>query len=440
MTVSTQYAPSLYPGNGVTTVFPTNWEFIQNSDLKVCITNDTTLVVTALVLNVDYTVTGAGDENGGSVTLTTAHATGTTLAIERTTSDLQNSALLPESGFTPAAVAGPLDQITLRQQEIDAKLNRALTVPIGETGLTFPDAVTRADKWTKFGPTGQLLTGVSAPTEAIVTTFGEALMGSASNVAARSVLGLEERFLMLQSIQANPLTTGTGSAYVVTTAWNFAETDIDGLWNLFKIRFHTTCTDDATITIDGLGPYTLASLDPSGDIVNIREGQITARTWAFGFINSTLNRFVIIGNVGFNQQDELNNVYKAVDESKTSDTSLAADNALVITTVHPGRWKFEAFLHWDTGAGLMKFRFPAPTDSTIRYDVNGLTVGYTGSLDYIDPTTGNDRFALVTGIIENTSLIEQTLALQWAQSVSDATATTLKAGSTLLMTPIKEKS
>ena len=71
MTVSAQTPINRSTGNGVTTVFPYTFKIISDADIEVTVDD------VVKTLNVDYTVTGAGVDAGGNVTMTTAPATAT---------------------------------------------------------------------------------------------------------------------------------------------------------------------------------------------------------------------------------------------------------------------------------------------------------------------------------------------------------------------------
>lgn len=62
MTVSTEVDHNEYTGNGVTTSFPYTFRIFHKSDLVVQVV-DLNENITDLVLDTDYTVTGAGVAN-----------------------------------------------------------------------------------------------------------------------------------------------------------------------------------------------------------------------------------------------------------------------------------------------------------------------------------------------------------------------------------------
>lgn len=70
MTIPASQVPSIqYTGNGVTDTFTYNFKITSKVDLKV-VTTDLEGVDTTLTLGIDYTVSGVGDAEGGSITLT----------------------------------------------------------------------------------------------------------------------------------------------------------------------------------------------------------------------------------------------------------------------------------------------------------------------------------------------------------------------------------
>ncbi len=96
MTVSSQTPINRSSGNGVTTVFPYTFKIISASDIEVSVDD------VVKILNVDYTVSGAGVDAGGNVTMTTAPATGTTV-VRRRNMVLVRSTDYQDQGSLPAA-------------------------------------------------------------------------------------------------------------------------------------------------------------------------------------------------------------------------------------------------------------------------------------------------------------------------------------------------
>ncbi|WP_230690831.1 hypothetical protein, partial [Streptococcus pneumoniae] len=60
-----------YVGSGITGPYPVTWRFFENTDLEVVVA-DLVGNETVKALTTDYTVTGAGEQAGGSLTFTSA--------------------------------------------------------------------------------------------------------------------------------------------------------------------------------------------------------------------------------------------------------------------------------------------------------------------------------------------------------------------------------
>ena len=131
MTISTTETIKSYPGNGVTTAYPTNFEFQQNSTVTVYY-QTTAGAVTTLIEATNYTLAGAGDVGGGTVTLinpATDAPVGGTLNISRfvpqvQSTDLQNGAI------DLNAIEAMVDGVTMITQQLEAKIDSSSGVAI----------------------------------------------------------------------------------------------------------------------------------------------------------------------------------------------------------------------------------------------------------------------------------------------------------------------
>jgi len=84
MTVSSTTVKNSYSGNGSTTEFAYTFKILVNSDLQVIIRSSTGTETTKTITT-HYTVAGAGDASGGSITFTSGNipASGETVVIRR---------------------------------------------------------------------------------------------------------------------------------------------------------------------------------------------------------------------------------------------------------------------------------------------------------------------------------------------------------------------
>lgn len=129
MTVSTLNSSAEFATNGVTTVFPIGFKFLAAADLNVTYTNAAG-VTQDLVLGVDYTVSGAGDEQGGSITTLTALATGQ-LGVERDMQAYQPTSLRNQGRFFAETHEDVFDRLTMLVQQILGRIGRSLMRPLG---------------------------------------------------------------------------------------------------------------------------------------------------------------------------------------------------------------------------------------------------------------------------------------------------------------------
>ena len=83
MTISSTTVKNSYSGDGSTSAFSYTFKIFANSDLQVIIRSSTG-AETVKTITTHYTVSGAGDANGGSVTFTSGNipASGETVVIE----------------------------------------------------------------------------------------------------------------------------------------------------------------------------------------------------------------------------------------------------------------------------------------------------------------------------------------------------------------------
>ena len=152
MTISTTTARTTYNGNGITTVFPIPFRFLANGDIVV-VSVSAVGVETTKTLTTDYTLSGAGDDGGGTVTMLVAPANGTRLVIYRDTDIVQETDYISGDPFPAETHERALDRLTMIAQEIGSDADRAIKVPVGDSdslSTTLPAAANRLDKFIVF--------------------------------------------------------------------------------------------------------------------------------------------------------------------------------------------------------------------------------------------------------------------------------------------------
>lgn len=165
MTVTSTTSRVSYTGNGSTTIFSVPFYFLANSHLAVTVV-DTYGGITTLVLNTDYTVSGAGNTSGGSITCTTAPAFGTTVLITRNVPATQETDYQSNDPFPAATHEAALDKLTMLVQQQSNTNARALAFPLSDdTALdpTLPAAAARAGRYLAFDANGEPYAGGNLP-------------------------------------------------------------------------------------------------------------------------------------------------------------------------------------------------------------------------------------------------------------------------------------
>lgn len=126
MTVSTNDNKIIYAGNGTTVAFPVPFLFYDDAHIVVRIKKDET--VTDCVRGVDYSIAGAGDGNGGTVTFAVAPDNGTQVAILRDVPFVQNTQYLDGDPLPAELLERNLDILTMQTQQLKEQADRAVSL------------------------------------------------------------------------------------------------------------------------------------------------------------------------------------------------------------------------------------------------------------------------------------------------------------------------
>jgi hypothetical protein len=184
MSLATTVNKVQYTANGSTTAFSFPYKFNTNGDLTVTETNTTTGVDTIKVITTDYTVTGAGNAGGGTVTFVTAPVNTRRITIERLVALTQETDYQPDDDFPAEVHEAALDKLTMIAQQLNAASARTLKAPVADsiTLGTLPVDTLRANKALVFDATGQV--GVSADNYVDQTTAAAASASAAASSAS----------------------------------------------------------------------------------------------------------------------------------------------------------------------------------------------------------------------------------------------------------------
>ena len=161
MTVSSTTVKNSYSGNGSTTQFAYGYKIFADSDLIVIIRTDSTGVETVKTLTTHYTVAGAGDASGGSITFTSGNtpASGQTVVIIREVPQTQAIDYIANDPFPAESHEEGLDRATMTTQQVQEELDRSIklsrTNTMTSTEFTV-GATDRANKVLSFDASGEL--------------------------------------------------------------------------------------------------------------------------------------------------------------------------------------------------------------------------------------------------------------------------------------------
>ena len=124
-----------YDGNDSTTDFAFAFKVFADSDLRVITT--TAGVETVQALTTNYTVSLNADQNtypGGTVTMLSAPATGSTLTITSDVPNTQPVNLVNLGGFYPSVINDALDRATIQIQQLEDANDRSIKIPVSSEG------------------------------------------------------------------------------------------------------------------------------------------------------------------------------------------------------------------------------------------------------------------------------------------------------------------
>lgn len=125
MTVATNDSKYTYAGNGATTAFD-GPKLFDASTLSVQQRVDATGVVSTLVQDVDYTVTGVGLAQS-TVTFTTAPPSGVTVLLKRVLPYEQQTNITNQGAYYPETIEDQFDRDVMLAQQIEETLGRSIT-------------------------------------------------------------------------------------------------------------------------------------------------------------------------------------------------------------------------------------------------------------------------------------------------------------------------
>ena len=161
MTVSTTIIKNFHNGNGSATNFAYQFRILQDTDLLVIIRTNSTGAEATKTLSTHYTVAGAGDASGGSITFTAGNvpASGETVVIRRNVPQTQAIDYIANDPFPAETHEEGLDRGTMVAQQVAEESDRSIklsrTNTMTSTEFTV-GATDRANKILAFDSSGEI--------------------------------------------------------------------------------------------------------------------------------------------------------------------------------------------------------------------------------------------------------------------------------------------
>ncbi len=175
-----------YTATSGQTVFAYTFRILTDAELKVY---DDGILQT---LATHYTVSGAGDAGGGNVTFVTGVTLSNKVILIRDTSDTQNTDYTVSGVFPAESHETALDKLTMKGQDLDEKLSRAVKFPItsSSSDVDFPELVAGKIVGVDTAGTGlELKTATVVDAVSVIATKGDIVQGDASGDATKLAIG-----------------------------------------------------------------------------------------------------------------------------------------------------------------------------------------------------------------------------------------------------------
>ncbi len=261
MTSTTTSAKVRYNGDDSTISFPTTFKFIKNSHVKAILRNASNVEVT-WAETTNFTLVGAGDKDGGTLTAIVAPATGEVLIIKLDVPFTQ-AKVFPLGGPFPSVQVEEMgDLAAMVSSKNNENFERTLHVPESDSqndiDLELPIDSDRASKFLAFDSNGNPIAAVGTSANlGPVSAYIDTLLPATDAAAARAILGWAKG---ADIVSADPLVLGTdGNYFDVTGNTDFSQiTCTAGTWFMLQFDDALTMTDGANLDLGGADIVTAA--------------------------------------------------------------------------------------------------------------------------------------------------------------------------------------
>ncbi|WP_425404476.1 hypothetical protein [Hwanghaeella sp.] len=187
-----------YLGDGVQTQFGFTFPIFEDEDLKVF------LGASAVPESSGYTVTGAGQSVGGTVTFETPPGDGVAVTLLRDVAIKRTTDFSESGDFRASVINNELDRLTAVAQQLSNQVGRSVRLADTDADgtLQLPPAGERAGRLAGFDAAGNLIAAAPGGTGALVSGFMETLLDDQDAAAALGTLGAQPLNGDLEAIAA----------------------------------------------------------------------------------------------------------------------------------------------------------------------------------------------------------------------------------------------
>ncbi len=219
MTVTTATARVVHNGNGSTIAFAVPFRFLENGHVAVFL-RDAAGNQTQWVENTQYTLAGADQAGGGTLTVLTTPTDHTPAAAEklvivRAVPITQETDYVENDPFPAETHERALDKLTMVNQEQTERLDRTITIPETDTAagsFVLPGDTARANLFMAFDALGNITVAAgTTPTSTPVSSFMESLLSAADAASARTQLDAQAALLTLLTADGDLLIRAAGA-------------------------------------------------------------------------------------------------------------------------------------------------------------------------------------------------------------------------------------
>jgi hypothetical protein len=232
MTVPSSAQTVTYTGTAATATYAyTNVKIFDETDLEVSVTKISTLAITPLVINTDYTVTGVGIAAGGNVVLVNASqawldgsgflTASYTITIKRVVALTQQTSVTTQGQNLPEYVEKQFDRCVMIDQQQQEQIDRCLKLPDTEPGTatntTLPNVDLRKNTIAAYDADGDPTTAVLSSVGANTTASYVTISAEASLTNERQLIGTSNQITVTDNGAGSTVAISMPSAVTVTT-------------------------------------------------------------------------------------------------------------------------------------------------------------------------------------------------------------------------------